>query len=223
MKVWLTPAADSSDTLIHTFGQIGLSAAKGFSWQTLDEPVRRGLVRAIEAVGPIIDAAWASTGETTNGWKYTFAGGRAGHDMALRAALAKYELGAQLSDQVIYPNCTVDADGQPFDGANRYILHFEAGKRPPVAVFWNLAMYGANMLFTENEIGRCSFGSTTHGLKLAEDGSLTILIQHDRPADISNWSPAPQGGFNLTMRFYGPLSSVLDGSYRLPPVTRSMG
>ena len=26
--------------------------------------------------------------------------------------------------------------------------------------------------------------------------------------------------FNVTMRFYGPRTSVLDGSYRLPPVTR---
>jgi hypothetical protein len=35
-------------------------------------------------------------------------GGRAGYDFALRAALAKNQLGAQLSDQVIYPNAAVD-------------------------------------------------------------------------------------------------------------------
>src|SRR5580765_2145462 len=36
----------------------------------------------------------------------------------------------------------------------------------------------------------------------------------------SNWVPAPEEPFNLTMRFYGPHTSVLDGSYRLPAVAR---
>ena len=49
----------------------------------------------------------------------------------------------------------------------------------------------------------------------------TLLIQHERPADASNWLPAPDGPFNLTMRFYGPAASVLDGSYRLPAVQRA--
>ena len=149
------------------------------------------------------------------------AGGRAGHDLALRAALAKYEVGAQLADQVIYPNCTVDERGEPLTGERKYTLHFDAGKLPPVATFWNLAIYGPDMLFVENEIDRCSIGSTTDGLKNNSDGSLTILIQKDRPADVSNWLPAPPSSFNLTMRFYGPLPSVLDGSYRLPPAHRA--
>ena len=83
---------------------------------------------------------WNAAGETTNGWKYTFAGGRAGHDLALRAVLAKYEVGAQLCDQVIYPNCAVDERGEALDGANKYVLHFGLGQLPPVATFWNLAM-----------------------------------------------------------------------------------
>ncbi len=76
------------------------------------------------------------------------------------------------------------------------------------------------MFFVENDAGRYTFGTTTDGLKKEPDGSLTILIQKDRPADMSNWLPAPAGPFNLTMRLYGPETPVLDGSYRLPPVTR---
>ena len=78
MNFWLPPATDSSDGLVNTFQQIGLSAGRGFLWNTLDEPVKRGLARAIETGPQIVDAAWASTGETTHGWKYTLAGGRAG-------------------------------------------------------------------------------------------------------------------------------------------------
>jgi hypothetical protein len=83
-----------------------------------------------------------------------------------------------------------------------------------------MAMYGSDMLFVENEFDRYSIGSTTDGLKPDADGSLTILIQKDRPADTSNWLPAPSGPFNLTMRLYGPETPVLDGSYRLPAVRR---
>jgi FixJ family two-component response regulator len=68
----------------------------------------------------------ASTGETTRGWQYTFAGGRAGHYLALRPALAKYEVAAQLSDQAIYPYCAVDADVKPLDGANKLYEHLRA-------------------------------------------------------------------------------------------------
>lgn len=220
MNFWLPASTDSSDALVNAFQQIGISTAIGFVWSTFDEPVKRGLSRAIEAGSQIVDAAWASTGETTNGWKYTLAGGRAGHDLALRAALAKYELGAQLSDQVIYPNCTIDDKNKLLDGANKYILHFEKGKQPAVSVFWNLAMYASDMLFVENDFGRYSIGSTTDGLKENPDGSLTLYIQNGKPDDTSNWLPAPAGQFNVTMRFYGPQPSILDGSYRLPPVTR---
>ena len=220
MKKSLPASSDSTDSLVASFRQIGLSVGKGFEWQALDEPTRRGLVRAIKIGTQVIDKKWEATGEVTNGWKYTFAGGRAGYDPGLRAALTKYEIGAQLSDQVIYPNTSVDDKGEQLNGTHKYVLHFEAGKLPPVATFWNLAMYGSDMLFVENDFGRYSFGSTTDGLKKDADGSLTIIIQKDKPADTANWLPAPAGEFNLTMRFYGPQTPVLDGSYRLPAVKR---
>ena len=101
MQKRLPASTDSTDELIRSFQQIGLSVGKGFQWQGLDDATKRGLARAAQAGELIVDAKWASTGEITNGWKYTFAGGRAGYDPALRAALAKYEVGAQLSDQVV--------------------------------------------------------------------------------------------------------------------------
>lgn len=220
MSQRLPASADFDDTLVASFRQIGLSVGKGFEWQTLDEPTRRGLVRATKAGEQIVDRKWEAAGETTDGWKYTFAGGRAGYDPGLRAALIKYELGAQLSDQVLYPNTAVDDKGEPLTGERKYVLHFDAGNLPPVSVFWNMAMYGSDMLFVENDFGRYSIGSTTDGLKKEPDGSLTMFIQKDRPADTSNWLPAPAGPFNLTMRFYGPETPVLDGSYRLPAVRR---
>jgi hypothetical protein len=92
-------------------------------------------------------------------------------------------------------------------------LLFPARQTPPVSAFWNLATHGHS-----------SIGSTTDGLTTNPDGSLTLYLQHDRPADdtaAANWLPAPDTSFNLMMRFYGPSTTVLDGSYRLPAVTKS--
>ena len=150
----LPTSADSDDALVASFRQIGLSVGKGLEWQALDEATKRGLARAAKVGPQIVDSKWAAAGEITNGWKYTFAGGRAGYDPGLRAALAKYEVGAQLSDQVIYPNTSVDDKGEALTGERKYVLHFDAEKLPPVSVFWNLAMYGSDMLFVENDFGR---------------------------------------------------------------------
>jgi hypothetical protein len=169
MKVFLPVGADNDDSFVSALHQIGLSVAKGFDWQSLDEPSKRGLTRAVQAANHIVDAKWAATGETTNGWRYTMSGGRAGYDFALRAALAKNQLGAQLSDQVIYPNAGVDDKGEPLTGAQKYVLHFAKGQLPPVSVFWNLAMYDQNNFFIENDFGRYSIGSTTDGLKSNPD------------------------------------------------------
>ncbi len=92
-----------------------------------------------------------------------------------------------------------------------------------MSVFWNMSMYDEKEFFIENDFKRYSIGSTTDGLKTDADGSVTIYIQHENPgADKqANWLPASADAFNLTMRLYGAESSVLDGSYRLPAVTRT--
>ena len=150
-------------------------------------------------------------------------GGRAGYDLALRAAFATHLLGANVPEQLFYPNVRVDAQNRPLTGSNKYVLRFEKDKIPPVSVFWNMSMYDDKEFFIENDFKRYSIGSTTDGLKTDADGSITIYIQHENPgADKqSNWLPAPSAGFNLTMRLYGAESPILDGSYRLPAVTRT--
>ena len=188
----------------------------------LDGSTKKGLARATQVAEDIIDARWADLGETVNGWRYNTAGGRAGRDFALRAALAKYQLGDQLAVEVLYPPTSVDADGRPLEGSNRYTLRFPAGEQPPVSQFWNLGLYDSDMLFIENDLGRYTIGSTTDGLTSDPDGSLTLYLQHDRPDNesaVANWLPAPNGPFNLVMRFYGPSTFILDGTYRLPPIT----
>ena len=222
MQLFLSDSDGMSDTFIRQLRRIGLTVAGGFAWRNLDEDTRTGLARAIAAAERITDHAYFGAATMVDGWRYTSATGRAAHDFALRAAFAKYILGANVPEELVYPNVAVDGDGDPLTGENRYQLRFAPDQIPPVSVFWNMSMYDQDQLFIENDFGRYSIGSTTEGLTTARDGSLAILIQHEQPEDTSNWLPAPESGpFNLTMRMYGAQTPVLDGSYRLPPVTRT--
>jgi hypothetical protein len=220
MRTFLSPSDDFSDADVGAAQQIGLSVAKGFEWQTLDEPTKRGLSRAAVAADSIIANTYANAAETVNGWRYTMGGGRAGFDYAMRAAFSANLTGANVPEEILYPNTRIDDAGASLTGEHKYVLRFEKDKLPPVSVFWNMSMYDDKEFFIENDFGRYSIGSTTEGLMSDPDGSVTILIQNERPADTSNWLPAPIGPFNLTMRLYGSQTPILNGSYRLPGVKR---
>ena len=52
--------------------------------------------------------------------------------------------------------------------------------------------------------------------------TLTGYLQHDSPgkAKEANWLPAPKGPFVAIMRLYWPKAEALDGTWKLPPLTR---
>jgi hypothetical protein len=74
--------------------------------------------------------------------------------------------------------------------------------------------------------GRTNIGTVSlaaHELKFAPDGSPTITMSHEPPADAearANWLSAPEGQFALIVRAYVPTQPILDGSYKLPNVQR---
>ena len=49
------------------------------------------------------------------------------------------------------------------------------------------------------------------------------MIQHEAPADTSNWLPTPAAPFRPIMRLYQPQAAVLDGSYKMPPIRKAGG
>jgi hypothetical protein len=130
--------------------------------------------------------------------------------------------GANLPEDAIYPMGFVDADGKPLDGRNRYVLRFGKGQTPPVDAFWSLSMYGIDQNLVANSLNRFNIGDRNKGLKYGDDGSLTIYIQSERPPKEQepNWLPAPADRFVLAMRAYAPRKSVLDLTYKWPPVQK---
>jgi hypothetical protein len=60
-------------------------------------------------------------------------------------------------------------------------------------------------------------------LQSGRDGSLTIYVQADPPAEAqrSNWLPAPKAAdFSLYVRAYWPKTPVIDGSWTPPAVLK---
>jgi hypothetical protein len=138
-----------------------------------------------------------------------------------RAVVTLIGLGANPPEDAVYPLLNVDADGNPINGENDYVIHFDADELPPAYAFWSVTMYDAEGFQVANELDRFAIGDRD-ALTYDADGSLTLYVQHDNPGleRESNWIPAPKGPLGVTMRLYAPRAEVLDGRWSPPPVRK---
>lgn len=159
-----------------------------------------------------------------DGWSLTPPGiGTAAASPEVRAAVALGGLGALPADEAIYWRAAQDAGGAALTGAARYTLTIPA--KVPARAFWSLSMYerlpDGRLFYGANPLKRYAVGDRTPGLRRNADGSLTLTLSHARPADATNWLPAPAGAFNLIFRAYLPGPEMRDGRFRLPAVRRA--
>jgi len=162
---------------------------------------------------------------TVDGWAYPGPSlGRFNQNYEFRAQIALTGLFALPTDEAIYTRSVGDAADGLFHGG-AYRLHFKAGALPPVDAFWSLTAYEATpagqFFFADNPIDRYAIGDRTPGLKKNRDGSLDIWITRADPGPDkrSNWLPAPQKAFMLSLRAYLPQQKLVSGAYRFPAVT----
>ncbi|MDR2919842.1 MAG: DUF1254 domain-containing protein [Tannerella sp.] len=128
------------------------------------------------------------------------------------------------ASQATYISWHEDSDGNPINTANAsYKVTFKKGETPPAKYFWSITMYNLPGRFlVANPIDRYSIGSRSKQLKTNPNGSIDIYISKTSPGKAleSNWLPAPDGEPFIIMRVYGPGQSVLDGTYKLPPMVK---
>jgi hypothetical protein len=162
-------------------------------------------------------------GRLVNGWQIrTTSMGVYGTNYLQRAIIAMGGLGANLPEDAVYPTLVGDSEGNPVDGANRYLLHFDQKDLPPVDAFWSITMYDKDGYQAANAINRFAIGDRDD-LKYNHDGSLDLYIQSESPGTDKerNWLPAPpKGSLGITMRLYSPRSEVIDGRWTPPEVRR---
>jgi hypothetical protein len=147
-----------------------------------------------------------------------------GTDYFTRTAVAKSNIFVNSPNETKYYYQDLDMSGVRLNGTNRYTVTFAKEETPPVNGFWSLTLYNEHHFFAPNAIGRYSLGTKNKALKTNPDGSLTIHVQADPPADAAqrdNWLPAPKNaGFSLYLRAYWPKTSIIDGSWTPPGVQR---
>jgi hypothetical protein len=159
---------------------------------------------------------------TKNGW--TWFGddvGVYGTDYILRAYLARHQPGATTKDGEVKPVARVDSDGHVLSGSNTYTLHFAPNQLPPVRGFWSLAAYSKDGALVDDKRARLSLTDRDR-LKKNRDGSIDVYVSSESPgrARASNWLPAPDGEFQLTMRLYAPKPQASDGTWSPPVIER---
>ena len=172
-----------------------------------------------------ITAHFQSGGEDLNGWVFFKPAGRYGTDYIQRALITRYGLGCNILDDAVYPSVMTDNAGQKLSGANNYVIRFPRGQMPPARGFWSLTMYDADWFFVANPLNRYTL-SQRNDLKANPDGSVDLYIQAAKPNDAkeTNWLPAPNGPFVLTLRLYWPKEhppSIFGGTWKPPPVEKA--
>jgi len=219
------PPPQNQSNLVAKFKTIGIGPGLKPSETTANSnnTIKQALENGITNGEKIIDAKANSLGTVTNGWVMNLQTGDFGTDYLLRAAIAKTLLGANSAKEAVYPYTYVDNEGKNLTGTNKYVIHFDKDKIPPVKTngFWSISMYNSKRFFVDNPMNRYTISDRTPGLKYNSDGSLDVYIQHDNPGKDkeSNWLPAPSNStFNLTLRMYIPQEQVLNGQYQIPPV-----
>jgi hypothetical protein len=156
-------------------------------------------------------------------WSTQQNGAAFGTDYLSRTSMARANIFVNTPTETTYFYQDLDAAGDRLNGSNSYTLTFAAGQIPPVQGFWSVTLYNEHHFFHPNALGRYSLGTKNTNLRTDSDGSLTLHVSTDAPADEAdrgNWLPAPDGDFSLYLRAYWPQEAVLDGSWTPPPVQR---
>ncbi|WP_197371843.1 DUF1214 domain-containing protein, partial [Streptomyces clavuligerus] len=168
-------------------------------------------------------ATWTQP-PTTNGWNLTTTDiGTYGTDYGQRAYIALTALGANLPNDALYPSTAASADAGP------HTLAFPADQLPPVNAFWSLTAYDEQGFLITNTPGVYSIGHRTPTPVPNADGSLTLHIQYEKPADsvpTANWLPINSTGtFTLMLRLYAPQADQIipTAIWTPPPLTPATG
>jgi hypothetical protein len=213
------PPAPADAAMVEKLEKLGIEPGKDFDINKIDPHTAKGLQRAMSAFA-LLEKGVKKL-HTVNGWivmpkdmaDY-------GVDYTTRAGIALVGLGAIQPHDVVYPTAFSDGENKPLDSSNRYVLHFDKGQLPPTKATWSVSIYNPEGFYVPNSINRYNLAAWMP-LQFNPDGSLDIYIQSNSPGagKEPNWLPAPASGpFSLTVRNYWPEQTVLDGTYKMPPV-----
>jgi hypothetical protein len=144
-----------------------------------------------------------------NHWLCANTGGNYGADYRLRTAANYAGIWANTPGEAVYFISTRDANEQPLNGSNGYVMHFAVDKLPESVVdaYWSVILVGVpDYRLVPNSLKRYNFNNHAP-LQKETDGSLKIAVGPKPVSGVaeSNWLPSAEGKpFSLTFRTYVP-------------------
>jgi hypothetical protein len=216
------PPARADAIILAKMARLGIEPGKPFDPAKLDPAVAKAMGDVPKLGFEKIMAHFKQAGTMENGWVFSTKTGVYGTDYVQRALITAIGLGANRPQDAVYPTSEADAEGKPYDGSKKYVMHFDKGQTPPADGFWSLTMYDDKYFFVANPLNRYTL-SSRFNFKYNADGSLDLYLQNENPGPEreANWLPAPNGKFILMLRLYWPKErspSIINGTWRIPPV-----
>jgi hypothetical protein len=217
------PPATADAPMVAKLAKIGIVPGQEFDINKAGPAVVKALQGAPKIAQEKIMAEFKNIGAPVNGWTYSTKLGIYGTEYLARGLVTAIGLGANRGQDAVYPTSEVDAEGKPYEGANKYVMHFDKRQMPPVDGFWSLTMYDADYFFVPNKLNRYTL-SSRNKFAMNKEGSVDLYIQNASPGKDkeANWLPAPAGKFILMLRLYWPKEtspSIIHGSWKPPAVT----
>ncbi|MFL0800872.1 MAG: DUF1254 domain-containing protein [Agarilytica sp.] len=220
---FLMPLYDFSEdesSLLEGFSNINVGPGLDFDFNAFSNTEQIQIIDGISAARDAIQ--FPVPQGTVNGWSQPNPEiGDYDQNYIFRSVVAWYGIYALPLSEAAYIGARVDAVGERLDAsAANYRLDLTPQNLLGANYFWSLTMYDQFGALIENPINRYSIGDRTESLEYNEDGSLTLYFQNTSPGEslASNWLPAPNGVFYVTMRLYGPNEEVQAGFYELPAI-----
>lgn len=220
------PPPETDRAYLEQFAALGIGPGLVIS----DDPAKRqsilrGVAMAEKTLSALVDTAM----QTRNGWQIPpphlgVRGGESG--IALQAMVQLRSIGYGSASEATYLQAYVDEAGQPLHASQPYTLTFARDELPPVNPdthgFWSVTLYDRTTFrFFDNPDQKFNV-RPADPLVYNPDGSLTIYVQQEKPADpalFPNWLPAPPSGdVVLMLRVFQGGPAVIEGRYTPPPV-----
>ncbi len=119
--------------MVAKMAQLGIVAGAPFD-RASSAPMRRKTLATVaegsrfeKIMAWFKDAVSGGRCHVRNGWLFTTKTGLYGTNYLQRALVTAIGLGANRPQDAVYPTSEVDADGKPYSGANKYVMHFDKG------------------------------------------------------------------------------------------------
>ncbi len=207
--------------MMKRFAEIGIVPGKVFDYSTMSDSEKKALIDGMAAGQAELDAMSKTNvkvpvlyGNSSNLLKENY---------PYRAYIASKNLYGNSSEEIWGIIYEVSANNKKLNGKSQYEMKFDKNRLPPVSAFWSLSAYPVSQQFSAfNPASSYTISSNRQSFKLNEDGTLTLYLQHQKPAEekLGNWMPVPEGKFFLLLQLYQPKEDVLKGQWTSPKIIR---